>query len=52
MWNISFFPRNYFYITISELEVWWLRPLLCYGEYTYDCKLKKNSRNIIVDFDT
>jgi hypothetical protein len=21
--------------------VWWLRPLLCCGEYTYDCKLKK-----------
>ena len=20
--------------------MWWLRPLLCYGEYTYDCKLK------------
>jgi hypothetical protein len=33
MWNISFSRRNYFYTTIS--------PLLCYGEYTYDCKLKK-----------
>jgi hypothetical protein len=21
--------------------VWWLRPLLCYGEYRYGCKLKQ-----------
>jgi uncharacterized membrane protein YedE/YeeE len=27
--------------TFTQLYVWWLRPLLCYGEYTYDCKLKK-----------
>jgi hypothetical protein len=33
MWYISFFP--------PELQMWWLRPLWCYGEYTYDCKLKK-----------
>jgi hypothetical protein len=24
-----------------QLEEWWLRPLLCYGEYIHDCKLKK-----------
>ena len=32
--------QNYFYTTISVV-VTSLRPLLCYGEYTYDCKLKK-----------
>jgi hypothetical protein len=29
--------------------VWWLRPLLCYSEYIYDCKLKKYPRNVIDD---
>jgi hypothetical protein len=32
--------------------VWWLRPLLCYSEYTYDCKLNKIPRNVIDDFKT
>jgi hypothetical protein len=27
--------------TFTQLYVWWLRPLLCYGEYSYDYKLKK-----------
>jgi hypothetical protein len=27
--------------TFTQLQVWWLRPLLCYGEYTYHCRLKK-----------
>ena len=25
----------------TQLQVWWLRPLLRYGEYIYDGKLKK-----------
>ena len=29
--------------TFTKLYVWWLRPLLCYGEYTHDCKLKQYS---------
>ena len=38
--HVSFFPpelllHNYMYV------VWWLRPMLCYGEYTHDCKLKQ-----------
>ena len=36
--EISVFSR---WTTFAQLEVWWLRPFLCYGEYTYDCKLKK-----------
>ena len=36
--EISVFScRNYFYTTVSVR----LRPLLCYSEYTYDCKLNK-----------
>jgi hypothetical protein len=27
--------------TLTQLYMWWLHPLLCYGEYTYDWKLKK-----------
>jgi hypothetical protein len=27
--------------TLTQLQVWCLRPFLCYGEYTYNCKLKK-----------
>jgi hypothetical protein len=27
--------------TFTQLEVWWLHPFLCYGEYTYNYKLKK-----------
>ena len=27
--------------TFTQLWVWCLRPLLCYGEYKYNCKLKK-----------
>ena len=34
----QFFPTG---TTFTKLQVWWLCPLLCYGEYTYDCKLKK-----------
>jgi len=34
----QFFPSGTAFI---QLQVWWLCPLLCYGEYTYDCKLKK-----------
>ena len=37
MWNIIFFRRKYFYTTINVVAT----PLWCYGEYTYDCKLKK-----------
>ena len=39
MWDISFFPPEL--LLHNLLQVWWLRPLLCYGEYLYDCKLKK-----------
>jgi hypothetical protein len=38
MWHIILFPAR---TTFVQLYVWWLSPLLCYGEYTYDCKLKK-----------
>jgi hypothetical protein len=34
----QFFPAG---TTFTKLYVWWLRPLLCYGEYTHDCKLKQ-----------
>ena len=36
--------RNHFFptgTTFTQLYMWWLRPLLCCGEYKYDCKLKK-----------
>jgi hypothetical protein len=33
-----FFPAG---TTFTQLYVWWLRPLWCYGEYTYDCQLQK-----------
>jgi hypothetical protein len=33
-----FFPAG---TTFTQLQVWWLRPLFIYSEYTYDCKLKK-----------
>ena len=29
--------------------MWWLRPLLCYGKYTYDCKLKKFREMLLKD---
>jgi hypothetical protein len=45
---LVFSRRNYF----KQLQVWWLRPLLCYGEYMYDFKLKKFQRNVINDFGT
>jgi hypothetical protein len=35
----QFFPPEL--LLHNLLQVWWLRPLLCYGEYLYDCKLKK-----------
>ena len=35
MWDISFFSPELL------LHNYKLRPLLCYSEYTYDCKLKK-----------
>jgi hypothetical protein len=34
----QFFPAG---TTFTQLLVWWLHHLLCYGEYTYDSKLKK-----------
>ena len=34
----QFFPAG---TTFTQLEVWWLHPFLCYGEYTYNYKLKK-----------
>ena len=38
MWNISFFPTE---LLLHNYVVWWLRPLLRYGKYTHDCKLKQ-----------
>jgi hypothetical protein len=34
----QFFPAG---TTFTQLYVWWLCPLLCYDEYTYNCELKK-----------
>jgi hypothetical protein len=44
MWNIIFSHRNYFYITISELEVWLLRPF-------YKIIYNQSSRNVSVLLD-
>jgi hypothetical protein len=37
---INFKPKGQSRMYNSE-TLWTLRPLLCYGEYTYNCKLKK-----------
>ena len=47
--NISFFPPE---LLLYSYKCSGLRPLLCYSEYTYDCKLKKITRNVIDDFGT
>jgi hypothetical protein len=39
--EISVYPAG---TTFTQLLVWWLRPLLCYGEYTYDCNWKKSTK--------
>ena len=36
--EISFFTAG---TTFTQLLVRWLRPILCYGEYTLDCNQKK-----------
>jgi hypothetical protein len=44
-----FFPAG---TTLHNCKYDGLRPLLRYGEYTYNCKLKKIPRNVIDDFGT